>query len=439
MERTLSDVQEQQLKELAARLTQRRSLVVTAWRERVEADAEITAASALPRNQFNDHIPALLDALVRRLHVSPRQEDSAAEATRKQDSAAHGLLRWQQGYDLREVTREWGHLHMCLLDELEFYEADHPGLVPGVMPVARRAVAELVSDGVSESTYQHFALREIEAEGNLRDMEAALGQLRDLERRRADLWRQASHDLRNNLGVVANATAGLTVEGLPDPLRGRFTRLLQKSVSSLHAMLDDVMNLARLEAGHERRRLTPFDAASLIGGLCEGRQDLAQERGLYLKASGPDSLEVEGDVVKVQRIAQNLLLNALKYTEDGGVTVTWGPAGTDDDDRWVLEIADTGPGFHAGPGAPLAGAIEQATHESQEVEARAGGPAAEPLPAPDTRAVSQERGEGIGLSIVKRLCEMLDAAIELESRPGQGTTIRVFFPRRYDTTGEGPS
>ena len=80
MERTLTADQEQQLKELAARLTQRRSLVVTAWRERVEADAEITAASALPRNQFNDHIPALLDALVRRLHVSPRQEDSAAEA-----------------------------------------------------------------------------------------------------------------------------------------------------------------------------------------------------------------------------------------------------------------------------------------------------------------------------------------------------------------------
>ena len=422
---------DEQLKELADHLTERRSLIVTGWRERVEADAEITAASALPRNQFNDHIPALLDALVRRLHVSPREEDSAAEASRKQDSAAHGLLRWQQGYDLREVTREWGHLHLCLLDELECYEADHPGLVRGVMSVARRAVAELISDGVTESTYQHFALREVEAEGNLRDMETALGQLRELERRRADLWRQASHDLRNNLGVVANATAGLTVEGLPDPLRGRFTRLLQKSVSSLHAMLDDVMNLARLEAGHERRRMSSFDAASLIGGLCEGRQDLAQERGLYLKATGPESLAVEGDVVKVQRIAQNLLLNALKYTEEGGVTVTWGPAGADDHERWVLEIADTGPGFHAGPGAPIAGAIEAATHESQEIEAQAGGPAAPPRAEPDARAVTQERGEGIGLSIVKRLCEMLDAAIELESRAGEGTTIRVLFPRRY--------
>ena len=268
-------------------------------------------------------------------------------------------------------------------------------------------MAELVSDGVSESTYQHFALREVEAEGNLRDMETALGQLRELERRRADLWRQASHDLRNNLGVVANATAGLTVEGLPDPLRGRFTRLLQKSVSSLHAMLDDVMNLARLEAGHERRRMSPFDAASLIGGLCEGRQDLAQERGLYLKANGPDSLAVEGDVVKVQRIAQNLLLNALKYTEEGGVTVTWGPAGADDDERWALEIADTGPGFHAGPGAPLAGAIEEATHESQEMEAQAGGPAA-PAPARARRA-RRHPGARRGHRAVDREAALRDA------------------------------
>lgn len=431
MERNLTADQQQQLGDLADRLTQRRSLIVTAWRDRVEADPEISAASALPRNQFNDHIPALLDALVRRLHRSPRREDGATEAARKQDSAAHGLLRWQQGYDLREVTREWGHLHLCLLDELECYESDHPGLVAGVMPVARRAVAELVNDGVTESTYQHFALREIEAEGNLRDMEAAFLQLRELERRRADLWRQASHDLRNNLGVVANATAGLTVEGLPDPLRGRFTRLLQKSVSSLHAMLDDVMNLARLEAGHERRRTSSFDAASVIAELCEGRQDLARERGLYLRTEGPSELPVEGDIVKVQRIAQNLLLNALKYTDTGGVTVTWGPSAADDADRWMLEVRDTGPGFHGGPGAPLAGALEEATHEARDIESEAAGQAAAPRSAPDARRVSQERGEGIGLSIVKRLCEMLDATIELESQRDQGTTVRVLFPRRH--------
>ena len=49
----------------------------------------------------------------------------------------------------------------------------------------------------------------------------------------------------------------------------------------------------------------------------------------------------------------------------------------------------------------------------------------------DRRAVQQERGEGIGLSIVKRLCELLDATVEMESKPGEGTTVRVLFPRSY--------
>jgi signal transduction histidine kinase len=381
-------------------------------------------------------VPALLDALQTRLQESPREETDAAEASRKQDSAAHGLMRWQQGYDLREVTREWAHLHLCLVEELERYAADHPGLKAGVMPLARRAVAELVSDGVSESTTQHFALREIEAEGNLRDLEEAIAQLRDLERQRTELWREAAHDLRNNLGAVATATAGVASEGLPEPLRGRFTKLLQTSVSSLHAMLDDVMDLARLEAGHERRQIAALDAAALLSEMCEARQELARARGLSLQASGPVSLPVEGDAVKIVRIAQNLLLNALKYTHEGGVVVTWGTSGSGDGERWLLEIADTGPGFHAGPGAPLAGALEDATHEAQEVEAQARGRHAAPREAPDERAAHQRRGEGIGLSIVKRLCEMLDASMEMESEVDKGTVVRVRFPRRYP---DGPA
>jgi signal transduction histidine kinase len=54
----------------------------------------------------------------------------------------------------------------------------------------------------------------------------------------------------------------------------------------------------------------------------------------------------------------------------------------------------------------------------------------------DSRPIHQEHGEGIGLSIVKRLCELLDASVEIESPPGGGTTIRVLFPRAYAATGQ---
>jgi len=430
---------DEQLALLAAHLHARRAIILEAWRAAVAADPELTAPASLPRSQFNDHVPELLDAFERRLHVWPRAESTAAAAQRQEDAASHGLQRWQQGYHLREVTREWGHLHLCLVSELEAYAATHADLEPGVLPTAWRALAELCSQGVSASATRYFQLQQIEAKGHVRDLQQALEEVRDLERRRAELWRQAAHDLRGNVGVVKNVTAGLTQDALPEPLRGEFLRLLEKSVSSLHVMLDDVMDLARLQAGQETRDVQPFDAGGLLRELCANLQPLAAERGLYLRTSGPVTLQVAGDAVKLRRIAQNLLLNALKYTHEGGVTVRWGDSRTNDAERWLLSVADTGPGYHAGPGAPLAGALETATNESRQVDEQAGQaqdpPRAEPGPAgkaqPDRRPVHQEQGEGIGLSIVKRLCELLDASMELESVPGTGTTFRVVFPRHY--------
>ncbi len=300
----------------------------------------------------------------------------------------------------------------------------------------------MCSEGISESTAQYFELQQVEAEGHLRDLELTLQQFKAVETERAELWRQAAHDLRGNLGAVANATAGLALDGVPQETRERFLRLLQRNVSSLHSMLNDVTSLARLQAGHEHREVRAFDAAQVIGQLCESAQTIAQERGLHLRVEGPSTLPVEGDAVKTARIAQNLLLNALKYTSQGGVTVRWGDSRRQDDERWMLVVQDTGPGFHAGPGAPLAGALEEATEESREIE-RNDGQSATPDAVGtaaasrgvrvDLRPTHQERGEGIGLSIVKRLCELLDASLELESEPDVGTTFRVLLPRRYQT------
>src|SRR4029079_3067729 len=145
------------------------------------------------------------------------------------------------------------------------------------------------------------------------------------------------------------------------------------------------------------------DAAMVLRELCERMQPMAEERELFLKTDGPDALLVEGDAVKAQRIAQNLLFNALKYTSRGGVTVTWGDSRQNDAQRWMLCVEDTGPGFHAGPGAPMASALEEATEEARLVDATArtgikGTAASElsPSDAPvDDRPIHQQRGEGI--------------------------------------------
>jgi signal transduction histidine kinase len=201
-------------------------------------------------------------------------------------------------------------------------------------------------------------------------------------------------------------------------------------------MLDEVINLARLEAGQESREIKPYDATLVLKEVCEYLQPMASERGLFLKLDGPASLAVEGDPGKIKRIVQNLLLNALKYTHSGGVTLSWG-AQPDDARHWKICVRDTGPGFHAGPGAPLAAELKEATRQMHQaaVDQEPGQQTGDRVIAPsDQRPVHQEQGEGIGLSIVKRLCEILDASIELDSSPDQGTTFCVILPRSYDST-----
>jgi signal transduction histidine kinase len=313
------------------------------------------------------------------------------------------------------------------MEELESYALHHPRVEPAVLRFARHTLVELCNEGASESTGKYFQLRQSEAAGHVNDLQLALDQINELQRQRAELWRQAAHDLRGNLGIVKNVTHGLSQNGIPEPLHNEFLRLLQKSVAGLHTMLDEVIDLARLEAGQESRANTSFDATVLLKEICENLQPLAAERGLFLKTHGPATLMVEGDAGKVKRIIQNLLLNALKYTTEGGVTLSWGER-PEDADHWLITVQDSGPGFHAGPGAPLAAALKQAT---REVHQDAGNPTSPDPPAPDTRPVHQEAGEGIGLSIVKRLCELLDATLELDSRAHQGTTFSVILPRCY--------
>jgi signal transduction histidine kinase len=195
------------------------------------------------------------------------------------------------------------------------------------------------------------------------------------------------------------------------------------------------MDLARLEAGQEYRRLRRFDAADMLHEFCDSIRPLAAERNLFLKAQGPGSLPVVGDSVKILRIAQNLVLNALKVTARGGVCVQWQERNDSGAQQWVLCVQDTGPGFQPqSPAAPLESALRQATAESHELDASAGSaaePAATLKSQSDPRSLSVPAGEGIGLSIVKRLCELLDASLELETAPGAGTTFRVVLPRAY--------
>jgi signal transduction histidine kinase len=413
--------------------------VLAAWRLATNLDSEVSSAATSTPSQFIDHIPSVLDAFDGRLRAQDPEEKADARAEQREWAAEHGTHRWQQGYRLTETMREWGHLHMSLLAELDRYAVTNAELAPEVLQIARRELVRLATDGVCASALRYTQLQQSEAASRLYDLEAALEALQSIELERAESWRQAAHDLRGSAHVIVNASVVLNRENLPDAKRQEMSQTLTVAATSLNALLSDLLDHARLEAGHERRNIQQFDVARIVKEFCETTRALAADRNLFLKCEGPGTLLVQGDSVKVMRILQNLVLNAVKATASGGVRVTWEASESADANQWALCVQDTGPGF--GPDdLPIRKELKDATAGVQEVEDDRPSRSDESLQAtpaetlPTKSAPHSARstvGEGIGLSIVKRLCELLDASIELQSAKGQGTTFRVIFPLRY--------
>lgn len=426
----------QQLEALAEHLRARRKAILQAWWNAADADPVQTTAHSLTRAQFNDHIPEVLDAFEDKLRSSPGGAKArAATAAQAKEEVKHGLHRWQQGYRLPELMHEWGHLQLCLLDELNSFMKSHPEFDPATLVAANRAMIMLVNEAISESTAQYERMQKAEAAVRVDDLTDALASVTEVERRRASLIHEAVHDLRGDVLGVSVAAHLLGQSDIADAARERFVALLNQGVEDVTAMLRDLMELARLEAGQERREIAEFDAARLATELSDGNRPVASERGLFLDVDGPASLPVDGDASKVRRLLQNLLRNALKYTERGGVVVSWG----EEPENWWVMVKDTGPGMHTGPSAPMAAGLKEATASAKETDvksAAAEGETSHVLSAPrgsvsPVRAAQHQPGEGIGLSIVKRLCELLDASLEMASSAETGTIFRVVLPRRY--------
>ena len=424
----------EQLAALAAHLAARRDAILQAWRAAADSDPAQTTVGVLTRAQFNDHIPQLLDAFERKLRSRPGGDRAAAADQAKiQEDVKHGLQRWQQGYRLAELMHEWGHLHVCLFREVDAFFTQHPEFGRDTFSAANHELIGLINEGINESAGQYARLQQAEAAGHVGDLQKALANMTAIQRRRSELIREAVHDLRGNVHSVSTAAEILRATDIAEAERVEFAKLVQQGVESVSSMLAELMDLARLEAGQELREVSTFDAAKLLQELCSTTHPVAVERKLFLKTAGPDTLSVQGDAGKVRRLLQNLLFNALKYTERGGVTVSWG---TEKENWWVI-VKDTGPGLMAGPGAPIVAGLTDATASARESDKAAATESMHVLPVPaggfiPAQRHAQQAGEGIGLSIVKRLCELLDASLELASSAESGTTFRVVFPNNYE-------
>ena len=251
--------------------------------------------------------------------------------------------------------------------------------------------------------------------GRSEELMQTINGMREHVRQRGEFLRATSHDLRGSFGVIAGA-ASLLNESDTEEERAEMLSMLQRNLRRVTQMLTQLLDYSRLESGQEQFLNGEFDTTVILQELITGLQPTADGQGLFLRGNGPATLPVQGDAVKFDRIAQNLILNALNYTERGGVTVDWTLNETAN--QWTFSVADTGPGLPA----PLIAMLTDTPGIEADQSAGTNGVQS---------SVSISTGEGIGLFIVKRLCDLLGSQINVSCKPGKGTLIEIKLPLTY--------
>ncbi|GAB3754136.1 sensor histidine kinase [Spirosoma pomorum] len=410
--------------DLTVYLFARRDAVLSNWRGACEQDSGLHTVATLSTEEFNDQVPLLLNILLQRLRGEDEEEDPILVARE------HGLHRWHKGYLLLELTREVGHLHQTLAEEIETYRALYSEANTNDLMRAYQEIIWLNKEIVEGSVSQYDELATTAAVSRASTLQAALEQMNELARQRSNLLRTSSHDLRSSFSIIQGAAFQLDMDNQSPEERELLVEMLNRNLTNVQGMLQSLMSLARLDAGQDQPEISEFNAAKLLHGVVDGAQQLAHDRGLTLMATGPDEIVVVSDAVKVQRIAQNLLLNALTYTSSGIVSVSWL---REDAHRWTLSVQDSGPGLPDDVVKNVAVFLKPTVDSTKSLEKTTDKRTIDELPmtTPNVAVPSTRRGEGIGLHIVKRLCELLDANIDIETEAGRGTLVRVRFPIQH--------
>ncbi|GAB3558063.1 sensor histidine kinase [Spirosoma fluminis] len=409
---------------LPSYLFARREAILNMWRASCQADPVLAHTASLSREEFNNEAPAMLNILGQRLRNLPEERplvDTASD---------HGLHRWHKGYILRELLAEINHFTQCLSTEISCYGQLYPAANLSVLVDAYEKMVRFNNELVDGSVIRYDDLQRKQAAGRADALQQTLNQVNALTQQRGKVLQMTSHDLRGGFGVIHGAAVLLDRPSNSDQERKSQVQMLQRNLLSVSDMLAQLTDLARLEAGQETLQIESFDVSALLKSVVESAQPLAQQRGLMLRADGPAQLLVDTDRVKIQRIVQNLLLNALKYTPSGIISVSWS---SEDNYRWLVSVQDTGPGLPKGLINALIDPLKP-LHESGEIfdKAPEANLATNGVPAPgQTFKRRSDSGEGIGLYIVKRLCELLNANVDIETEPGEGTLFRVRFPIHY--------
>jgi signal transduction histidine kinase len=238
----------------------------------------------------------------------------------------------------------------------------------------------------------------------------------EMNRLKSDFLATMSHELRTPLNSIIGFSEVLAdAGGLPERQR-RYAQNIQNSGKMLLGMINDILDLAKIESGKMEVRVEDFSIRDVCEGLVNLMRPMAERKSIDLESRLDEAIPLlRQDPGKIRQIVYNLLSNAMKFTPEGGrVTLRAHAEGR----HVVLAVSDTGIGIAEED-------RERIFEKFRQVSAV----------GKDGSVLTREhQGTGLGLSIVRELTGLLGGEIQLESRPGQGSTFTVRVPMQLSAS-----
>jgi signal transduction histidine kinase len=234
----------------------------------------------------------------------------------------------------------------------------------------------------------------------------AVQQMRQVDRLKSQFLANMSHELRTPLNSIIGYSeimmdgddGELSDEALED------IKTIHNSGKHLLAIINEILDLAKIEAGQIMLDLQTLDMKTIISEVTQSAQVLVRHKPVTLSMIEESPITpIEGDIVRVRQILNNLVSNASKFTEQGSIVIAYGMATPK---RLYVEVRDTGIGMSAAD-------MEVIFQQFRQV---------------DGSSTRRAGGTGLGLTITRHLVELHGGTIEVKSNVGEGSTFRVMLP-----------
>jgi signal transduction histidine kinase len=382
---------------LSQRLRDARGDLTTRWLERIVARVSVERNRVFPSDDLLDHVPLLIEGIAD--YVENPAAEIGADVPVVAKAIELGELRYQQGFDAYEIFKEYELLGGVLFSFLATVvdEIDVPCSRAELLRCAHRVFHAVAI--IQQVTTMHFLRRTGE-------------QMHEREGRLRAFNRMVSHELKNRIGAVQGAHSLLGEPWIEESQRARFLAMIGENVQGMHAVLEDLIAMSRLEASARQQQNVVLSraAAEVVRQL----RRHAQSRGVNVRLA-TDLPVVEVNAAAVELCLTNYVSNAIKYSD---------PAKSD---RWV-EIRGR---IQAGPAdGSSTELVTEVWDNGLGVPPEAEGKLFERFFRAHEATVTDVEGTGLGLSIVRETVETLGGRAWVEPNPAGGSVFAFAVPCR---------